>query len=152
MAELLTVDWPLEKFADHIRDDHLKAARAMGVIAETLHSYVMDVFEAEGQVGPHPRWDPLKPSTERKRRSGKNKSKGNKILQDTTIMITSVERSYGDTFAEVYSDSPYLGYHRTGVPAGSAERMAKRDPYQIDDEEFQADANDLFMQFFKRRH
>lgn len=148
MAETLSADFSqLKRFAEDLRRDHAKATRAMGVTAEALVSAVMDVFELEGQVGPHEKWDDLADSTKASRRGGEPF----KILQDTGIMAASITPDSGDGFAEAFTDNPYFGYHRTGTKnADGSQRMARRDPYQIDEAAFLEEAEDIFFQFFRR--
>lgn len=144
MAELLTFDFSeLEDFARHLREDHAKAARAMPIVAEAMVTAVQEVFEQEGAVGPHPLWPGLKDSTKRQRRG----TEPFWILRDTGTMAASIEPEAGDTYAQAFTDSPYFTYHRTGTS-----RMAKRDPYQIDEDAFLLEAYDVFWSFFRRRH
>lgn len=87
----------------------------MPVVAELLFGAVQDVFEAQG-----PGWAPLADSTVEARR---NRNKGSiRILQDTGVLVGSIGKRYGSTYAEAVAGASYGIFHVTGT-----KRMPKRD-------------------------
>ena len=79
--------------------------KGLPVVAEMLLGAVHDVFEAEG-----PGWEPLADVTKAARRGTSYK-----ILQDTGLLVGSLEPSYGSTYAEVVDGTTYGHYHVTGT-------------------------------------
>lgn len=96
-----------------------RTAELTPAISEMLVGAILEVFEVEG-----PGWEPLAPSTLRRRRGG---GAGAKILQDTGVLANSITGTHGPTYAEAGSNVPYGGFHVTGT-----KRMPKRDWLAVD--------------------
>lgn len=92
---------------------------AVPLAAEALLAAVDDVFEKEG-----PGWAPLAPATIAARRGGGG---GAKILQDTAVLINSIDAEQGADFVEVGTNVPYAKFHVTGT-----KNMPQRDFLEID--------------------
>lgn len=114
------------------------ASRALPVIAESLHSHVIDVFDKEGAVPGHSKWPPLSPATLKRRRASANP----KILQDTTHLIGSITPYASGTFVEAYTNVPYAIYHVSKAPRRV---IPLRDFFAIDEKSFYADAADTLL-------
>jgi phage gpG-like protein len=86
---------------------------AMNVIASQGWKDVVMHFKDE--EGPDGSWKPLKPSTIARRRHGKKKSLGTRILQDTGMLRQSNRwRTVGHNEANVYNQKVYAGVHNYG--------------------------------------
>lgn len=100
----------LEKRGRNLGDVNLQ-------LAQIMHNMVEDKFEQQG-----PGWPALSPVTIMLRRS----STSPKMLQDTGMLVGSLQPYGGRNFAEVFTNKPYAKFHIEG------DGVPKRDFFDID--------------------
>lgn len=141
MAEAVTIDFSALMGA--VKGLHRKlsdAHRTVPVIAEALVSSVQDVFEAEGAVGGKPKWKAL--ARQRKRNAGG----AQRILQDTGVMAASITPASSDRWVAAYTGVAYAKYHVSSLPR---KVIPLRDFFDIDRDEFYAEAADIILSKFR---
>lgn len=131
----------LQQVMGQFERDLSNAVRTMPILAETLHSYVLDVFEKEGAVGGAPRWPDIAASTKRRRR-GTSQGGGIKILQDTGVLVGSITPASSDRYVEAYTGVRYAKYHVSKAPRRV---IPLRDFFAIDEREFYAEAAEILL-------
>ncbi len=129
-----------------------RGRRAMGelapAIADSLHHYVMDEFETEGQgrwpgfawqrtgiIGPA-----KKPST--KGKAGRRWRGTPKLLQNTGNLANSLTPAWDEQIVEVYTNVPYAKYHVSPEPRT---KIPLRDFLAIDRDAFEGDVADMIL-------
>lgn len=137
MAETVRADFSqLDGLLDDLELAVGDVSRVMPVIAEALHSQVMEVFIQEGAVAGRSKWPDLAESTKKQRR----KSASYTILQDTTNLIGNIMPDHGDRFVEAWTNVPYAVFHISKAPR---KQLPLRDFFDIDQEEFVNEATDI---------
>ena len=155
--------------------DLSNATRTLPIIAETLHSSVMEVFEKEGAVGGAPRWPDLSPATKAARRGGAvaavGRMKGQRLANGRYATREQQAASRQKALADIASGK-FKILQDTGVLVGSITpassdryveaytgvRYAKfhvskaprrviplRDFFAIDEREFYAEAAEILL-------
>lgn len=118
------------------RAENLDAVNSRG--AEILLLAVEDLFESEGNG----EWEPLAEATLRKRRG----TGGDKILQDTGVLVQSHQTDHGGDFFAVFTNDPKALPHLDGARRGNWE-LPQRDFHAVDlDEVQEAFADDLLQE------
>lgn len=111
-----------------------KLDRLLPAIGELLLAGVNDIVDMEG-----PGWDPLKESTlERRRKAGR----GAKMLQDSGLMMTTLDDGFGPDFVEVKMGVPYGKFF-----VDPQYEASKRNPFDLSpiEDDLMEDVKDVLL-------
>ena len=113
MAKTETEIKKLKKRLNRMTKNARSTNRLMGLTSIIMHKDILNHFKQE--EGPDGKWKQLDPKTVKRRRVGKNKSRGHKILQDTGLLRASLILKHTKNTARVGSRLEYAGAHNNGT-------------------------------------
>lgn len=106
----------VKRIMDNAKRDLNKRRKLNARAVLIIDKWIQKNFQQEGKLVTPGGWEKLKPSTIARRRTGKKKSLGKKILQDTGQLRSRWKHYYTNKAAKIETNVPYAIYHDSDKP------------------------------------